>query len=223
MHSKDMPPPLPQPAPDSSECRLLVAAEELILESGLHTVRTRALADRAGVQMAMIRYCFGGMDGLLHSLLTRNLWIFAERQRELMTALPENPDLEDILYALLTPTTAAAAFTPAGTAAQVIKEIMVHSNAPVLEEDERIGWLQQGMLPLLAELVKLCPHLQAETAIWRFCCVCAGWMDFTPRAPAWQYYMQLTASSPRGGTEALDDLVATAAGALSAGTARART
>ena len=48
--------------------RLLVAAYELVKEVGVGGLRTRDIADRAGVNVATLHYCFESKDGLLAAL-----------------------------------------------------------------------------------------------------------------------------------------------------------
>jgi AcrR family transcriptional regulator len=58
----------PDPAaagPGSAKERILRATVELIAEVGWGGVRTRAVAERAGVNVALVHYHFGSMDALL--------------------------------------------------------------------------------------------------------------------------------------------------------------
>jgi AcrR family transcriptional regulator len=48
---------------------LLVAAHEVMAEKGYPRVTLREVAERAGVQPALVNYYFGGKDGLLRSVI----------------------------------------------------------------------------------------------------------------------------------------------------------
>jgi AcrR family transcriptional regulator len=48
--------------------RILEAAYELVAEVGISGLRTREIASRAGVNVAMLHYCFENKDGLLKAL-----------------------------------------------------------------------------------------------------------------------------------------------------------
>lgn len=196
----------------TTEDRLLAAAEALIAEQGLHAVRTRPLAARAGLNMGMIRYCFGGIDQLVLRLLELNLGRFIEEQSRLERALTEAASREQILFALLAPNQTPAAFVPGIRAAAIIEDIMVHFDDRAKREAE--AKLHMSYLPLLDRLIAACPHLSREAVLWRFCCVCAGSLSFSPRAPAWQLYNALSKHDPATGEQALAELIAVAAGAL---------
>ena len=59
-------------AGDATRARLLAAAASLIVELGWGSVTTRAVADRAGVNQALVHYHFGSMANLLReSVLAR--------------------------------------------------------------------------------------------------------------------------------------------------------
>ena len=53
---------------DEQRENLLAAAYELVKEVGVGGLRTRDIADRAGVNVATLHYCFEGKDGLLAAL-----------------------------------------------------------------------------------------------------------------------------------------------------------
>lgn len=58
---------------NSTKEKLITAAEELIDECANGSeVTSRAIAQRAGVQLAMINYCFGSRGALLYEVFSRN-------------------------------------------------------------------------------------------------------------------------------------------------------
>ena len=197
-----------------TQMRLLAAAESLIIEQGIGRLRTRAIADRAGMNMAMIRYNFGGIDGLLARLMALNLNAYIDRQVALTQGLGKHPDLESILFALIAPQDTPAAFTQGAHASTIFYEVLPKAEAAIAEEAERR--LNGSFLPLVDMLVHACPHLTREMVIWRLCCILAGGISMYPNAPAWKLFVTLGGHSPFEGARRMAELVATAAGALRA-------
>ena len=66
---------------------LLVAARELMTEKGLPAVTVREIAERAGVQAALVNYHFGGKEGLLRSVVDSVMGEMAERIQAVTTGL----------------------------------------------------------------------------------------------------------------------------------------
>lgn len=58
---------------DTTRTRLLAAAATLIAERGWGSVTTRAVAERAGVNQALVHYHFGSMEHLLREAATARL------------------------------------------------------------------------------------------------------------------------------------------------------
>ena len=199
-------------APPTSEERLMAAAEALIYARGYHAVRTRALADRAGMQMAMIRYCFGGVDELMTRLLQLNLDRFIAAQSRMMAELGPDASRRDILRAMLAPIDIPAAFTPDIKAAMVVEDIIVHAGEDMARAAELR--LHESFLPLLERLAATCPHLPWKSVVWRFSCLCEGALGMSPRSPAWQLYRSITHSDPATGAMAQEELLAMACGAF---------
>ena len=56
---------------DATRERLLQATHELLFERGGHEPSVSQICTRAGVQVAMVSYCFGGKDRLFDTLLER--------------------------------------------------------------------------------------------------------------------------------------------------------
>jgi TetR/AcrR family transcriptional regulator len=53
--------------------KLLAAAHDLFLQRAGHTASVSEICERADVNVAMVKYCFGSKDGLLDALLERVL------------------------------------------------------------------------------------------------------------------------------------------------------
>lgn len=63
--------------------RILDAARDLLLEEGYGGTSTRAVAERAGTQLSLVHYHFGGKQQLLIAVLERQNEQLLERQRRL--------------------------------------------------------------------------------------------------------------------------------------------
>lgn len=63
--------------------RILQAAREVLRESGFAGATTRAVAERAGVQLSLVHYHFGGKAGLLAAVHEHENAKLLERQHEL--------------------------------------------------------------------------------------------------------------------------------------------
>jgi TetR/AcrR family transcriptional regulator len=89
------PPPLPAlPAPatgaDLTRDRLLGAAHELFHERRSTTASVSEICARAGVNVAMVKYCFGSKDGMLDALVERITQSFSSHL-ERLSALELGP------------------------------------------------------------------------------------------------------------------------------------
>lgn len=71
------PPPSPATGADLTRERLLQAAHELLYERMGGAVPVSEICARAGANVAMVKYCFGGKDGLLDALVERVMGRFA--------------------------------------------------------------------------------------------------------------------------------------------------
>jgi AcrR family transcriptional regulator len=68
---------------DDTRQQILAAARDALAESGAAGTTTRAIADRAGVQLSLVHYHFGGKQQLLAAVLDRENEVLLERQRAL--------------------------------------------------------------------------------------------------------------------------------------------
>jgi AcrR family transcriptional regulator len=70
-------------AGDSTRRALLDAAEELLISKGVSDITTRKVADKAGVNQALIHYHFGTMEELLLAVLERVSHSVKERAKQI--------------------------------------------------------------------------------------------------------------------------------------------
>jgi AcrR family transcriptional regulator len=68
---------------DATREQILAAAREVLAADGYTGTSTRAIAERAGVQLSLVHYHFGGKRGLLAAVLEYENERLVERQREL--------------------------------------------------------------------------------------------------------------------------------------------
>jgi AcrR family transcriptional regulator len=68
---------------EATRAQILAAAREILKEQGHAAMTTRAVADRAGVQLSLVHYHFGGKRGLLVAVLEYENDRLLARQREL--------------------------------------------------------------------------------------------------------------------------------------------
>ncbi len=74
---------------DATRARLTDAAATLVVERGWGSVTTRAVAERAGVNQALVHYHFGNMEGLLReAVLSRLLPVLRGLADELLDERP---------------------------------------------------------------------------------------------------------------------------------------
>jgi AcrR family transcriptional regulator len=78
--------------------RVLRATIELIAEGGADRVRTRAVAERAGVNAALVHYHFGSMTALIDEAVEA---VMAEEMQPFAEALARGPGLQGALEGLL--------------------------------------------------------------------------------------------------------------------------
>ena len=89
-----LPAELAPPAPDSPPGRILAATRDLFADAGFAGVPVRAIAQHAGVNVAMINYYFGTKDRLVDAVLTRELQLLLH---DVITGLDGGASAEDVL------------------------------------------------------------------------------------------------------------------------------
>jgi AcrR family transcriptional regulator len=71
---------------EATRLRMLDAARDMLVERGYGGTSTRAVAERAGTQLSLVHYHFGGKQQLLSAVLERQNTELLERQRALYDA-----------------------------------------------------------------------------------------------------------------------------------------
>ncbi len=93
---------------DAGDLRDLILdqAELAFAETGYSGARTRDIADRAGVNQALIRYYFGSKEELFDEVFRRRGGLISARRHELLDSLladTPTPIVEQVLHAYLLP------------------------------------------------------------------------------------------------------------------------
>ncbi|EOM76828.1 TetR/AcrR family transcriptional regulator [Rhodococcus rhodnii] len=85
---------------------LLDSAEELFALNGIGSVSNRRIAEHAGnSNHSAVSYHFGGRDELLDALVARHTSETRRLRADRVAAMPAEPELVDVLRALVLPTT----------------------------------------------------------------------------------------------------------------------
>jgi AcrR family transcriptional regulator len=160
----------------STPDRLLLAAETLVVSEGVHALSVRRIAGVAQVNSALIRYHFGGTDGLLRDLALRNGAQIADARARL---LADGTGFEGAVEALVVPLWARAAMDPSYRAIVVLDEIFARAGQAL--HDEIWALFADGVEAVTARLGAALPDVEAQTLRWRIRFVTAAALDVPPR------------------------------------------
>jgi AcrR family transcriptional regulator len=98
-----------KPDDQSTRARILAAAGELIIEAGWANVTTRSVAERAGVNNALIHYYFGSKDSLL---LEAAAAVFAEESEGPLSMLTDAESIGEALKSVFSWLTSVDVHSP---------------------------------------------------------------------------------------------------------------
>lgn len=101
--------------PAETRTRILDAAEALFIENGFAATSMRAVASRAGVNLAAANYHFGSKEGLLGATVHRRVAPVSEARAQLLDALLERkarPTVREILEVFFAPLAAVGLPAP---------------------------------------------------------------------------------------------------------------
>lgn len=95
-----------QPLRRDAQEAILDAAEQIFAENGFHGATTRAIAELAEANAALIHYYFGSKEALFEAVFARRAGSINAERRARLAALHAHgqPALEQVLDALLRPT-----------------------------------------------------------------------------------------------------------------------
>ena len=158
--------PVPADRPDT-ETAILDAAERAFAASGFHGATTRAIAEEAAVNPALIHYHFGSKEALYEAVFARRSdAINGERRARLAALRAAGPlALEPVLTALLEPTIALGR-DPARGGAHYAR-LLVHVAAGIDERSQRLtrARYDQTARLFIAALAEAVPGLSAPDAV----------------------------------------------------------
>jgi len=83
--------------------RILDAAEKLFSDNGFETTSLRDITTSAQVNLAAVNYHFQSKDSLIDSVIARRIEPINRKRLEMLDAAGENPAVEQILTAFLSP------------------------------------------------------------------------------------------------------------------------
>jgi AcrR family transcriptional regulator len=83
--------------------RILDAAEKLFSDNGFDATSLRDITTSAQVNLAAVNYHFQSKDSLIDSVIARRIEPVNRKRLEMLDAAGENPSVEQILTAFLTP------------------------------------------------------------------------------------------------------------------------
>lgn len=173
---------MPEDMPAQTRARLLLAAETLVVKEGVHALSVRRIAGAARVNSALIRYHFGGTDGLLRDLALRNGAMIAQAREAL---LARGEGFEAAVDALVQPLWAQAAMSADYRAMVVLDEIFARA-APALH-GEIWAMFADGVAQVAARLADALPRVDEATLNWRIRFVTAAALDVPPRDARREY------------------------------------
>jgi AcrR family transcriptional regulator len=140
---------------EGTSTRLLQAAEQILIDEGVHALTIRRIGAVSGLNPALVTYHFGSVANLLAELCRHNLDPILEDWQPLtarrgMKTLP----LDELLTVWLEPLTRPAAFNPHGRALVVLDEIASHGDSSLSE------MLLEAMVGTAARVASLIrPHV----------------------------------------------------------------
>jgi AcrR family transcriptional regulator len=145
-----------------TKTRILDAAEKLFGMRGFDSTSLRDITAEADVNLAAVNYHFQSKDSLMEAVICRRIEPVNRRRLELLEAAGENPSVEEILRAFLSP---------------VIVELKISSVAPLLgraladpgqflERIVRTQFLPLG-LRFAEALGRALPELSPAEITWR--------------------------------------------------------
>jgi AcrR family transcriptional regulator len=148
---------------------ILDAAEETFAKSGYAGTSLREIADRAGVNQALLHHYFGSKDGLFKAIFLRRGQELSRERLELLDLLEQRstpPTLEEIIRAYLIP-----AFNMkrrgAGGMAFLKLQAQLQAEPSAISLELRTMVYQEPMQRFVAALKRAEPTLDAKAVYWR--------------------------------------------------------
>ncbi|WP_323036477.1 TetR/AcrR family transcriptional regulator [Pararhodobacter sp.] len=145
----------------------LDAAEVVFAESGFHGATTRAIAERAQANAALIHYYFGSKEALYEAVVARRAGAINDERRTRIAALHARGavTLETILEALLRPTIALGRDPSRGGAHYA--RLLGHAASGTDERSRRLTGAHYNAIArvFIAEIAAIVPGLSPEDTV----------------------------------------------------------
>jgi AcrR family transcriptional regulator len=156
-----------QPNADGTREKLLVSAEQLFSELGFNGVSVRDIADRAGVNSALVAYYFGGKQGLLAEVYTRHCTPLTLERARLLRAAGKTPTLEQVLEAFIRPSLEVTTDDHGRSNFTRLRAILSGENSALLEQLVSANF-DKSIRTFVNALSMCLPDLSREDVFWRF-------------------------------------------------------
>jgi AcrR family transcriptional regulator len=128
--------------PEETRRQILAAAGEAFSEAGYVGATTRAVASRAGVNVATLHYHFGSKEGLYRAVL-------AEASRHALPPVPAGEPAA-VVAALVAALFAHTSERPARARLALLDDLAGPPSPDGESRDERVRWLAEALRPLMA-------------------------------------------------------------------------
>jgi AcrR family transcriptional regulator len=150
---------------------ILDAAEAVFANNGFDGATTRAIAEEAGVNAALIHYYFRSKERLFNAVFARRSDAINDRRRRLKDALfagKDRPELEELLDAFLRPTIELGRDEEHG--GHNYARLLVHVATGTDERSRRMTGQQYNAIALefVDAILKTVPGLGREEAVWGY-------------------------------------------------------
>src|SRR5579883_3052628 len=89
--------------PVDTKTKILDAAEKLFAQNGFDATSLRDITTEAEVNLAAVNYHFQSKDSLIDAVIARRIEPVNRKRLELLESAGENPSLEQLLIAFLSP------------------------------------------------------------------------------------------------------------------------
>ena len=146
---------------------ILNAAERVFAESGFHGATTRAIAEQAQANAALIHYYFGSKEALYEAVIARRSGAINDERRARVAALHADGTLtlETLLDALLRPTITLGRDASGGGAAYA--RLLGHAAAGTDERSHRVtsNYYDAIARLFIGELASVVPGLRRNDAV----------------------------------------------------------
>lgn len=145
----------------------LDAAEVVFAESGFHGATTRAIAEGAKANAALIHYYFGSKEALYEAVVARRAGAINDERRDRLAALHAqgNVTLEAVLTALLRPTIALGRDPKRGGAHYA--RLLGHAASGTDDRSRRLTGAHYNAIArvFIAEIAAVVPGLSPEDTV----------------------------------------------------------